>query len=178
MQPKVHYPAVYFVRHGQTAYNVENRWMGQIDQPLNQAGRRQVRELAEELRGLGIKEIISSPLKRALQSAETLQLHLAAGQVQPWAALAERALGELEGRIKIPEDREQLDRVRGVEPADLFGQRIMQIKSVFEQPRTTLIVSHSGVYRALIQNRVITAHPDKVNLLNAECVQIFPLTFG
>lgn len=49
MQPKIHYPAVYFVRHGQTAYNLENRWVGQVDQPLNQAGRNQVRSLAESL---------------------------------------------------------------------------------------------------------------------------------
>ena len=40
---------VYFLRHGQTAWNAEKRMQGQVNVPLNDEGRRQAREAAGRL---------------------------------------------------------------------------------------------------------------------------------
>lgn len=62
----------YFVRHGNTDWNKENRMMGQIDIPLNQIGIGQANALAEKLAHLDISHIFSSPLKRAIQTSEII----------------------------------------------------------------------------------------------------------
>ena len=54
---------VYFTRHGETVWNVENKICGMTDSPLTEKGRAQARELGEKLRasGLRIDEILYSP---------------------------------------------------------------------------------------------------------------------
>lgn len=61
----------YVFRHGETEMNRLRKWQGRgIDLPLNENGRRQASELAERLKGLGLEAIFSSPLKRALETAQ------------------------------------------------------------------------------------------------------------
>ena len=68
-----------FVRHGETAYNSENRLQGQLDIPLNARGREQARTICGTLRSLVGREIDSleeaqaffaSPLVRARETME------------------------------------------------------------------------------------------------------------
>jgi broad specificity phosphatase PhoE len=40
---------ILLARHGETDWNSERRWQGHADQPLNDAGREQARELAQTL---------------------------------------------------------------------------------------------------------------------------------
>ena len=56
------------VRHGQTEWNLQSRVLGRTDIPLNEKGKEQAVELAENLLPLRIDHIYVSPLKR---SAET-----------------------------------------------------------------------------------------------------------
>lgn len=59
-----------FIRHGQTAWNVEHILPGQLPGiPLTEAGREQAERLAEALKILPITAIISSPLERASDTA-------------------------------------------------------------------------------------------------------------
>jgi broad specificity phosphatase PhoE len=60
------------IRHGETEWNVEGRYQGQADPPLNAKGRRQARALAGKLRGAGLGLLIASPLKRAAETAQIL----------------------------------------------------------------------------------------------------------
>ena len=69
---------LYFVRHGESEANVlqviSNRgWM----HPLTEKGRQQANTLAEKLRGAGITKIYTSPLRRAVETAEILSRSLA-----------------------------------------------------------------------------------------------------
>jgi probable phosphoglycerate mutase len=57
-------------RHGETAWNSENRWQGHADEPLNEVGRAQARELAPLLVGRGISAVYASDLARAHETAE------------------------------------------------------------------------------------------------------------
>ncbi|CAB4780071.1 MAG: histidine phosphatase family protein [Actinobacteria bacterium] len=59
-------------RHGQTDWNMVNRFQGHSDIPLNDVGRYQVRHAAEILAGMNPTQIISSDLGRAKETAQAL----------------------------------------------------------------------------------------------------------
>ncbi len=61
------------IRHGQTTWNAEQKLPGQLPGiTLNEKGREQVTRLAEALSAIPISAIISSPLERALETAEII----------------------------------------------------------------------------------------------------------
>ena len=64
------------VRHGESTWNAERRWQGQLDPPLSARGREQSRALGRELGGEGVRVIVASDLVRARDTAR-----LAAGEL-------------------------------------------------------------------------------------------------
>ncbi len=62
---------VYFVRHGQTVWNVENKICGATDSPLTELGHEQAAETGRHILAEGITadEILYSPLSRARDTA-------------------------------------------------------------------------------------------------------------
>ncbi len=60
------------IRHGETDWNVEGRWQGQADVPLNSRGLEQASQVAQRLRMHEIQAIYASDLSRASQTAEAL----------------------------------------------------------------------------------------------------------
>lgn len=85
------------LRHGITAWNLEKRIQGRIDQPLCEAGREQFRALTVPDDYLGDRWYCS-PLRRALESAELLALHDVV--IEP--ALIEMDWGDWEGEVLKP----------------------------------------------------------------------------
>ncbi len=65
-------PRILIWRHGQTDWNVENRFQGHSDIPLNEVGLYQVAHSAKILVGMSPAKIISSDLIRARQTAKAL----------------------------------------------------------------------------------------------------------
>lgn len=63
---------IYCVRHGQSVYNAEGRVQGHSDVPLSEFGLRQGLAVAAALAQQPIQLVLSSPLRRALQTAEPL----------------------------------------------------------------------------------------------------------
>jgi len=63
---------IYVTRHGETDYNVQKRYSGNIDVPLNANGLYQAKELTHKLASIEFDVIISSPLLRAKQTAEVI----------------------------------------------------------------------------------------------------------
>ena len=61
---------VYLARHGQTAYNLEGRFQGQLPVPLDDTGRTQAAELAERAAEHGFAALWCSPLLRARETAQ------------------------------------------------------------------------------------------------------------
>lgn len=61
---------VLLIRHGSTAGNLRRAYIGRTDEPLCALGKEQIRKLAEE--GLKADRIITSPMKRAVESASIL----------------------------------------------------------------------------------------------------------
>ena len=62
--------ATVLLRHGQTAMSVEKRYSGRSDAPLTETGLRQAAAAAKRLAGAGLTAIVSSPLQRAVRTAE------------------------------------------------------------------------------------------------------------
>jgi broad specificity phosphatase PhoE len=60
------------IRHGQTNWNLEGRYHGQRDVPLNETGRAQARALALQLQDQPFSSIYSSDLQRARETAEII----------------------------------------------------------------------------------------------------------
>lgn len=90
------------VRHGETDWNRELRFQGQIDVGLNATGREQARRLADRLVQEGLSsELVSSDLMRARQTAEPAAQRLHT-PVQADAALREQAFGVIDG-LSVPE---------------------------------------------------------------------------
>jgi broad specificity phosphatase PhoE len=97
-----------FMRHGETAYNAENRLQGQLDIPLNARGRDQARSVGRTLQariGAEIERLeaadafIASPLVRARETMEIARdaIGLTPGRYRLDAALKEISFGVWEG---------------------------------------------------------------------------------
>lgn len=60
---------VYLIRHGETQANRDGVFRGRGEVPLSEAGQRQAVELRARFAGAGVERVLSSPLKRAMQTA-------------------------------------------------------------------------------------------------------------
>jgi broad specificity phosphatase PhoE len=67
---------VVLIRHGETDWNVEGRYQGQADPPLNLNGLAQANELAQRLIPVGLQVLYTSPLQRASQTARAIAARL------------------------------------------------------------------------------------------------------
>ena len=87
---------LYIIRHGETPWNAEERLQGQTDIPLNENGIRLAKITGEALKDVPFDFAISSPLKRARQTAE---LVLAGRQIPVLedARIEELSFGSWEG---------------------------------------------------------------------------------
>ncbi|MBK6864767.1 MAG: histidine phosphatase family protein [Ideonella sp.] len=84
------------IRHGETDWNVQGRFQGQIDVPLNAMGLRQAALMAERMARERVDVFYCSDLLRTRQTAAPAAARLALGAV-PDAALREQHFGVLEG---------------------------------------------------------------------------------
>ncbi|MGB7340969.1 MAG: histidine phosphatase family protein [Phototrophicaceae bacterium] len=66
---------VYIVRHGETDYNVQHRWQGHLDVPLNPFGKQQAQSLANYCANIALDAIFSSDLERAMATVNPLAKH-------------------------------------------------------------------------------------------------------
>lgn len=89
---------IYIFRHGQTDYNAARRVMGRLDIPLNETGIQQATELANKMSDIDIEAIYSSPLSRAMQTAQIVAIRIGV-KIMPHDGLMERHNGTLQGHI-------------------------------------------------------------------------------
>ncbi len=151
---------ILLARHGETDWNSERRWQGHADQPLNDAGREQARELAATLTGRGIDVVYSSDLVRAHETALIVAEQLGL-PVEADAGLREVDVGDWAGRLVSeieaadPEAfqlwRQGRKGWNGGESYEEMGERVVDsvLRLAARHPgQTVLIVTHGGSIRA------------------------------
>ena len=153
---------IVLVRHGETDWNREHRFQGHADTPLNEVGRRQARTLADGLADESFAAAYSSPLRRALETAEIIT----AGrdlQVEASAGLMEVDVGSWSGLTTAEVERQFPDgfqrwRNHGSgwtdgETYDELGRRVVSELLVIagRHPRErVLAVTHGGPIRSAL----------------------------
>ncbi|GIX61517.1 2,3-diphosphoglycerate-dependent phosphoglycerate mutase [Babesia caballi] len=95
---------VVFVRHGESAWNKENRFCGWVDQPLTEGGEKEARDCGESLKeaGYDFGAVYTSVLKRAIHTADIITDVLGKKDIPTFRSwrLNERHYGGLQGLNK------------------------------------------------------------------------------
>ena len=148
---------LYFVRHGQTLWNVENKICGATESPLTDNGRQQAQQTAEVIiaEGIHFDEIRYSPLSRARDTALIIADATGVPAVEE-PRLFEQNFGKWEGTAR---DGAAFRAAKG-QLVQSFGggesmlrlcQRIYnlidELKAMPE--KTVLLVAHNGISRAV-----------------------------
>jgi len=148
---------IVFARHGLTDWNVERRYQGHLDPPLNDTGRAQARDLAERLAGLDLAAIYASDLSRAHETA-TIVAATRRLPVTPERGLREVDVGSWSGltRDEVARRFSEPRRHDGETDDALFTrvhEAVVRIARAHHD-QTILIVSHGASLR-LLQRRVL-----------------------
>jgi broad specificity phosphatase PhoE len=155
---------VYLVRHGTTDWNKEEIFRGRLDCKLNETGQAEARALAEYFRDIPLQAIYSSPLSRAMETAQAVA-EAKALQVVPHPEFIDVDFGEWQG-LPLKEVREkysELYRLWRERPEAIHfpgGENLARVRAraweglqkvVRENPdKTALILSHRVVTKVLI----------------------------
>jgi alpha-ribazole phosphatase len=152
------------VRHGQTDWNLDGRWQGQTDVPLNATGLAQAQAVGLALAGRRLDAIYASDLQRAHMTAEAVAAHHSVSVI-PEPRLREINLGDWEGlTFDQLAARDQARMAQWVENAveatapngesqrDLLARVWSLLDDLRQRPvgETVLLVAHGGTLRSLL----------------------------
>jgi 2,3-bisphosphoglycerate-dependent phosphoglycerate mutase len=95
-------PLLSIVRHGQSAWNLENRFTGEVDVDLTSLGREEARSAGKKLAHIHFSRCFTSVLKRAIETLEIIlgEMHQQGLPIIRDKALNERNYGQLQGLNK------------------------------------------------------------------------------
>jgi probable phosphoglycerate mutase len=166
---------IFFVRHGQTDWNLELRLQGQKQISLNETGRKEASEAGKELKrrlkdaDLSEWHLVCSDNARAKETAEIVRLEVGLEKKQESPLLQERGSGSWEGtlladvikqygwkNLEEPKFCTLLDKITEVtgESKALYLERIKQccafLQDLSLQKKNLIIVSHGLTLRALV----------------------------
>jgi len=144
------------IRHGESTWNVEGRWQGQVDAPLTELGQRQAHAAGGAVGAVDV--VVASDLQRALLTAALIAEPNGIGPIQRDVRLRERAAGPWEGltrdqiEAQYPGWLAERRRPEGFEPDDALCARVLEcltdLARAYEEAMV-LAVSHGGVIRAI-----------------------------
>jgi broad specificity phosphatase PhoE len=163
-------PTLYYIRHGETDWNVARRLQGRRDVPLNARGRDQARHCGDILRDLLAQrcrdpanlDYQASPLSRARQTMELARaaLGLAAEGYRAEPALSEICFGAWEGltfaqvRDRDPQHlaAREHDKWRFLPPGgESYAMVAARMRAWYDAlTRDTVVAAHGGTARGLI----------------------------
>ena len=155
---------ILFVRHGESQDDIEDRYGGWADFDLTQNGSIQLKDSAEKIIKLNVKfeVILSSPLKRALQSAEVLATELNL-PVDVLEYVKERnrygvltGMEKTKAKVKYPEEVRKLDKgdyVDASERQEDFEERIKKSVNIIKNTgkENLIVVTHGSYLLGLFQ---------------------------
>ena len=156
------------VRHGETEWNRQGKFQGQIDIPLNDHGRNQATKAAEFLKDVNIDFAVSSTMSRPKETAEIILKYHPSLNLQLFAGLREISHGLWEGKFESEIDQEfpgELERWRTI-PAKVQmpeGENLEQVRersvsdwntivknAESQQLQLGLVVAHDATNKTLL----------------------------
>ena len=163
---------ILLARHGETDWNREGRFQGHADPPLNRTGRAQAVDLSAALMAEQLSAVYSSPLRRALETAEVLAASHGLEPV-PVDDLREVDVGSWSGLTR-PEVEERfpaqfarwLDYGQGWEDGETYeemGRRAVDallLLAAAHDGERVLAVTHGGPIRAAFAFADGTTHAE------------------
>lgn len=174
------------VRHGQSAWNLENRFTGDIDVELTPLGRVEAKKAGQLLKNIHFDVGYVSILKRAIHTLDIIlpELEYSSFPVYHSKALNERNYGDLQGLNKTEtENRFGVEQVNiwrrsyavappnGESLKDTFNRVIPyfsdEIKPQLSSGKNVLIVAHGNSLRALMMHleNLSETQIEEINLL-------------
>lgn len=173
---------LYFIRHGLSELNVKGLYAGITDTPLTEEGRAQAKKTGQQAKemNLRIDVIISSPLSRALETAQILakEVNYPESKIIVDKRVIERNFGALEGKPWSPnhtdEYKQQMGGLMGGESEEALVARVRSALDWIESLShdNILVVSHGATGRALrslVRHDFPMSHPHRLG--NAELHQ-------
>ena len=157
---------ILLARHGETKWNAEGRYQGQVDVPLSETGEAQARLLGDRLRDVRIDRAVASPLSRAKRTAELALGAAREAQLRLDSGFAEIAHGTWEGLLASEIGAMDAERLRAWREAPESvqmpqGESLQQVLDrawpALERATldlgpddTLLVVAHDAVNRVLL----------------------------
>jgi uncharacterized phosphatase len=141
------------IRHGETDWNAQGRLQGHQNTGLNEKGREQALQIANYLLAERWNVIVSSPLKRAYETAQIIGRKIRISNICIHEDLIERNYGSASGLL--PEERHNLfpDGIPDQEDFEHLRQRAMKgltnIANEFTGKRI-IVVSHGGITNSIL----------------------------
>lgn len=141
-------------RHGRTALNAEGRLRGLADPPLDEVGVREAEGLADALAPARFFVVLSSPLVRAVTTAQ--HIALAAGVPHRIdERLNDRDYGPWTGHLKadVVEEWGSVDAAPGVESSEAVLSRVLPVlQELWTSSSSAVIVTHDAIIRPVIDH--------------------------
>lgn len=140
------------VRHGETIENGSGICQGQTDGTLSEKGIKENDELGKKLKQYNFQTIYSSPLGRALQTANAIQQNNPQSSIITDERLMERNLGILQGK-PYPVPYFENDLYDGMETVESMTERMQSFLFDLKQinsNETIVMVSHGYVIKVLL----------------------------
>lgn len=147
---------LFITRHGETFWNTKHLMQGTTDTKLSRKGIGEGAKLAKRLRRQNFDYIYSSPLSRALETAEMVARYHLETPFEAVSELTERNFGEFEGHTKKeifwntyphPEPKEGEKSIDTVGRASRFVTKLLKKHG---KNATILIVAHKHINAAII----------------------------
>ncbi len=148
------------IRHGETDYNRDNRFLGHTDIGINETGRKQAKRLKAILSGEEIHEVYCSDLIRCRETAEIIGFEK---EIEFTQNLREMNFGEWEGLMwkeLLASHRDEYTRWRddwinrsipgGESFHDMSRKVITEIERIKENDGIKAVVTHGGCIRTVI----------------------------
>ncbi len=149
----------YYVRHGETIFNVKNLSQGCCDSPLTKNGIKQAQKTRDKLKDIHFDQVFSSSSERAMDTAHII-LENHQNQLIPLKGLKEMSFGYLEAssvddmNMSKCWNRKDFTQFEG-ENREIFEIRIkdtfQEIISMCNDNDTVLIVSHRGYFFYMLE---------------------------
>jgi probable phosphoglycerate mutase len=157
--------SVYLARHGQTAYNLERRFQGQLPVPLDATGIEQAHDLAQRASAHDFVALWSSTLRRARETAEIVAQRISL-PIREDARLMETDAGDWTDRTFAEIQQQTPELFAGFvegDPSFAFpggesfaqqGERVAEALAEIEQQELpALVVCHGVVIRIALFQR-------------------------